>query len=108
MSRDKLTTFTQEDEREYQKLLRNFSSKPIPKMNTDTGIIEFIEPEKPKRLEKLETKRASDYRKANPIGDIYLDAPEDEINYMLKKSEKEGIADWNKKFKAYTEKMQKI
>ena len=43
-------------------------------------------------------KRASDYRKANPIGDFYLDAPEDENNYMLKKSEKEGIADWNKKF----------
>ena len=101
MSRDKLTTFTQEEEREYQKLLRNFSSKPIPKINKDTRAIELIEPEKPKRLEELETKRKSDYREANPIGDIYLDAPEDEINYMLKKSEKEGIADWHKKFEEY-------
>jgi hypothetical protein len=107
LSRDKLTTFTQEEEREYQKLLRNFSSKPIPKINTDTGLIEFIEPEKPKRLKELETKRASDYREANPIGDIYLDAPEDEINYMLKKSEKEGIADWHKKYDVYYEKRYK-
>lgn len=59
------------------------------------------------RLEELETKRASDYRKANPIGDIYLDAPEDEINYMLKKSEKEGIADWHKKYEVYFEKRHK-
>ena len=105
MSRNKLTTFTQEDEREYQKLLRNFSSKPTPKINADTGVIEFIESEKPKRLMELETKRASDYRKANPLPDnILLDAPEDEINYMLKKSEKEGIKDWQKKHNAYLEK----
>ena len=105
MSRDKLTTFTQEDEREYQKLLRNFISKPTPKLNPDTGLVESTFPEKPMRLEELETKRASDYRKANPIGDIYLDAPEDEINYMLKKSEKEGLADWHKKYEEYEKKM---
>ena len=106
MSRDKLTTFTQEEEREYQKLLRNYSSKPDAKLNSNTGIIEFIEPEKPKRLKELETKRASDYREANPLPDnILLDAPEDEINYMLKKSEKEGIADWNKKFEEYQRKI---
>ena len=107
MSRDKLTTFTQEEEREYQKLLRNFSSKPIPKINTDTGRIEFTEPEKPKRLKELETKRASDYREANPIGDVYLDAPEDDINYMLKKSEKEGITDWYNKYEEYEKKKYK-
>jgi hypothetical protein len=105
MSRDKLTTFTHEDEREYQKLLRNFISKPTPKLNPDTGLVESTFPEKPMRLEELETKRASDYRKANPIGDIYLDAPEDEINYMLKKSEKEGLADWHKKYEEYEKKM---
>ena len=107
LSRDKLTTFTQEEEREYQKLLRNFSSKPIPKINTDTGRIEFTEPEKPKRLKELETKRASDYREANPIGDVYLDAPEDDINYMLKKSEKEGITDWYNKYEEYEKKKYK-
>tara|TARA_A100001015_G_C15037580_1_gene737329 strand:- start:2534 stop:4288 length:1755 start_codon:yes stop_codon:yes gene_type:complete len=107
MSRDKLTTFTQEDEREYQKLLRNFTSKPIPKINTDTGLIEFTFPEKPMRLVELEDKRKSDYRDVNPIGDVYLDAPEDEINYMLKKSEKEGIEDFNKTFEAIIEKKSK-
>ena len=56
-------------------------------------------------MEELETKRASDYRKTNPIEDIYLDAPEDEINYMLKKSEKEGITDWHKKYEEYENKM---
>ena len=105
LSRDKLTTFTQEEEREYQKLLRNFTSKPISKYNPDTMLIEFIEPEKPTRLKELETKRASDYRKANPLPDyILLDAQEDEINYMLKKSEKEGIKDWQKKHNVYLEK----
>ena len=98
LSRDKLTTFTQEEEREYQKLLRNFSSKPVAKLNPDTKRIEFIDPAKPKRLMELEKKRKNVYRKRNPIGDVYLDAPEDEINYMLKQSEKEGIADWNNKF----------
>ncbi|MDC3329897.1 hypothetical protein OAV56_02705 [Flavobacteriaceae bacterium] len=106
MSRDKLTTFTQEDEREYQKLLRNFTSKPIPKINTDTGLIEFIEPEKPKRLEELETKRKSDYREANPVilKTIYLDKVMTDCNYMLNVSEKEGIADWEKKYEEYQKK----
>ena len=106
LSRDKLTTFTQEEEREYQKLLRNFTSKPIPKINTDTGLIEFIEPEKPMRLEELETKRKSDYREANPVipKTIYLDRVMTDCNYMLKVSEKEGIADWEKKYEVYYEK----
>ena len=105
LSRDKLTTFTQEEEREYQKLLRNFNSKPIPKLNPDTRMIELIEPPKSDRLNELEAKRINNYRKANPLPEHYnLDVPEHEINYMLKISEKEGILDWQKKHNAYLEK----
>ncbi|MDB3862870.1 hypothetical protein N9313_04800 [Flavobacteriaceae bacterium] len=105
LSRDKLTTFTQEEEREYQKLLRNFNSKPIPKLNPDTRTIELIEPPKSDRLNELEAKRINNYRKANPLPEHYnLDVPEHEINYMLKISEKEGILDWQKKHNAYLEK----
>ena len=100
LSRDKLTTFTQEEEREYQKLLRNISSKPIRKFNSETSRIEFTEPEKPKRLKELEKKRSEDYRKMNPTGDINL-KDFTTTNYMLKVSEKEGIEDWEKKFDIY-------
>ena len=100
LSRDKLTTFTQEEEREYQKLLRNISSKPIRKLNTDTGLIEFTEPEKPKRLKELEKKRSEDYRKMNPVEDVNL-KDFTATNYMLKVSEKEGIEDWERKFDKY-------
>ena len=100
MSREKLTTFTQEEEREYQKILRNFNSKPIPISNPNTGLVEFIEPEKPKRLVELEKKRSEDYRKMNPFGDIFLDDDTD-VNYMLKVSEREGREDWDKKYNEY-------
>tara|TARA_B110000467_G_C17953598_1_gene281278 strand:- start:325 stop:474 length:150 start_codon:yes stop_codon:yes gene_type:complete len=36
-----------------------------------------------------------------------LELTEDEINYMLKKSEKEGIADWFKKYEEYEKKKYK-
>ncbi len=105
LSRDKLTSFTQEEEREYQRLLRNFNSKPIPKLNPVTRMIELIEPPKSDRLNELEAKRINNYRKANPLPEHYnLDAPKHEINYMLKISEKEGILDWQRKHNAYLDK----
>ena len=105
LSRDKLTSFTQEEEREYQRLLRNFNIKPIPKLNPVTRMIELIEPPKSDRLNELEAKRINNYRKANPLPEHYnLDAPEHEINYMLKISEKEGILDWQRKHNAYLDK----
>jgi hypothetical protein len=104
LKKHKLTTFTQEEEREYQKLLSEYESKPLSSFD-ENGKLILTKAPKAKRLIELEKKRLSDYRKANPIGDVYLDAPEHECNYMLKQSEKEGIQIWEDKYNAYLEKM---
>ena len=109
LGRHKLTVFTQDEEREYQRLLAQYDSKPIPTVDED-GNIQLLKADKPKRLIALEQKRTRDYFKANPLPPpktIYLDRYMHDCNYMLKQSEREGSDIWEEKYAAYREEKDK-
>ncbi len=102
----RLSVFKQEEEREYQKLLRTYSGKPETKWNEETNQLELVEVEKPQRLLELEKKRKEDWDKTNPYEPdiIWVDGSVDYCNYLLKFSEaKEGIAGWEEKYYANKE-----
>mgnify|MGYP002006047808 CR=1 FL=1 len=103
LMRNNLTTFTIEEEREYQKLLRAFDNKPEPKFNAETGMIEFESKSKPGRLVELENKRKKDYKNTEHLlhVDVLMEEPEgSETNYMLMQRETIGADIWSKKYSA--------
>jgi len=97
LERYQMNAISPAEETEYQKLLREYNSKPVYKFENGKNVMQPAT--KSARLKELEEKRYNETLKHyGRIVDLTVtDEPSDNVNYMLESSELEGIKIWHKK-----------